>query len=50
MVDDLDVQVAALNARGIETQPIETAPGLFMKTDIVDPEGNLISFGQSLSA
>ncbi|MDQ6775875.1 MAG: VOC family protein [Actinomycetota bacterium] len=50
MVEDLDEQLAALEERGIAAGPVETAPGLFRKTIIEDPEGNVIQLGQSLSA
>jgi predicted enzyme related to lactoylglutathione lyase len=46
LVDDLDAEVAALMARGIETGPIETIPGAVRTAQITDPEGNRIQFGQ----
>src|SRR5579859_6959069 len=49
-VNDLESQVAELRQRGIETSAIETVPGLYRKAVITDPEGNMISFGQDLSA
>lgn len=46
MVEDLDEQLAALEARGIVAGPVETAPGLFRKTVLEDPAGNMIQLGQ----
>ncbi|MDQ6805988.1 MAG: VOC family protein [Actinomycetota bacterium] len=50
MVDDLDEHLAALEERGIDTGTVETAPGLFRKTVLEDPDGNLLQLGQDLSA
>ena len=49
MVDDLDRHVAELTERGIAVGAIETQPGRYRKAEVVDPEGNNISFGQALS-
>jgi hypothetical protein len=49
MVDDLDRHLAELTERGIAVGAIETQPGRYRKAEIVDPEGNKISFGQALS-
>ncbi len=49
LVDDLDAHVAELRARGLEPSAIETAPGLYRKAVLNDPEGNMISLGQSLN-
>ncbi len=48
MVDDLDRHVAELTERGIAVGAIETQPGRYRKAEVVDPEGNKISFGQAL--
>jgi catechol 2,3-dioxygenase-like lactoylglutathione lyase family enzyme len=48
MVDDLEADLAAIAQRGIVTGPVETAPGLYKKTVVEDPEGNLIQLGQAL--
>jgi predicted enzyme related to lactoylglutathione lyase len=49
-VGDLDEELAAVAGRGIASGEIETAPGLFRKTVITDPDGNEIQLGQNLSA
>jgi predicted enzyme related to lactoylglutathione lyase len=49
LVDNLDVLVAELVERGLETSEIDTAPGLYRKAVITDPDGNMISLGESLS-
>jgi predicted enzyme related to lactoylglutathione lyase len=46
LVDDLDAHLAGMAERGIETGPIETIPGPVRRTEVVDPEGNRIQFGQ----
>jgi catechol 2,3-dioxygenase-like lactoylglutathione lyase family enzyme len=48
-VGDLDEELAAIAGRGIATGEIETAPGLFRKTVITDPDGNTIQLGEHLS-
>ena len=50
MVDELEDHVAGLRGRGIATGGIDTVPGLFRKAVITDPEGNMITFGEDLSA
>jgi predicted enzyme related to lactoylglutathione lyase len=50
LVDDLDSEVAALAERGIATEAIETVPGKVRRTEVVDPEGNRIQFGQPLGS
>ena len=42
-VDNLENHVAELRERGLETAAIETAPGLYRKAVITDPDGNMIS-------
>jgi len=49
MVDDLDRHVAELKERGIAVGAMETQPGRYRKAEVIDPEGNTISFGQALS-
>lgn len=49
MVDDLGEDLTALEARGITTGPVETAPGLYRKTVLEDPEGNVIQLFEDLS-
>ena len=49
LVDDLARHVAELGERGLETSAIETAPGLYRKAVITDPDGNTISLGEDLS-
>lgn len=48
MVDDLDRQLAELEARGVVVGGIETQPGMYRLAEITDPEGNKIRFGQAL--
>jgi len=48
LVDDLEEHVAALAERGIATGAVETAPGLYRKAVITDPEGNQITFFENL--
>lgn len=50
LVDDLEDQVAALGSRGLETSAIDTQPGLYRKAVFTDPDGNMISLGENLSA
>jgi predicted enzyme related to lactoylglutathione lyase len=49
LVDDLAAHVAAIAARGLTTDPIETMPGAARTATITDTDGNLIKFGQPLS-
>lgn len=48
LVSDLDGWLAGLAERGITHAPIESAPGLYRKAAILDPDGNMISFGVSV--
>ncbi len=50
LVDDLEDYVAELGKRGLATGVIDTVPGLYRKAVITDPEGNMISLGEDLSA
>jgi catechol 2,3-dioxygenase-like lactoylglutathione lyase family enzyme len=50
IVDDLEDHVAELPERGHPTGAIDTVPGLYRKAVIIDPEGNMITFGEDLSA
>lgn len=50
LVEDLDAELDAVRERGITVGPVETAPGLHRKAIFEDPEGNLISLAQALSA
>jgi predicted enzyme related to lactoylglutathione lyase len=45
-VDDLDAELDAITRRGIPVGPIETAPGLFRRIKISDPDGNEIQLAQ----
>ncbi len=46
LVDDLDEQLAAAAAAGIELGPVETVAGSVRTTWITDPDGNRVQFGQ----
>lgn len=46
LVDDLEEHIAALAGRGIAAGAIETAPGLYRRVAITDPEGNTITFAE----
>jgi catechol 2,3-dioxygenase-like lactoylglutathione lyase family enzyme len=46
-VDDLDRELAAISQGGIPTGEVQTAPGLFRKTTLSDPDGNVIQLGQT---
>jgi predicted enzyme related to lactoylglutathione lyase len=48
-VDDLDAELAAIERRGIPRPEIKTAAGLFRATTFIDPDGNRVQLGQSLS-
>jgi predicted enzyme related to lactoylglutathione lyase len=48
-VDDLEDHVAELAERGLATGAIDTMPGVVRKAVIIDPEGNMIIFGEDLS-
>ena len=45
-VDDLDAELDAITRRGIPLGTIETAPGLFRRIKISDPDGNEIQLAQ----
>lgn len=47
LVDDLPDHVAGLAKRGLETDSIDTIPGVVRKTAISDPDGTRITFGES---
>jgi catechol 2,3-dioxygenase-like lactoylglutathione lyase family enzyme len=49
IVDDLDERVTTLRERGLEPSEFETIPGAVRKSEITDPEGNRITFGQPLA-
>jgi catechol 2,3-dioxygenase-like lactoylglutathione lyase family enzyme len=44
-LDDLDVHVAAIAARGLEPDEHETYPGGVLKVIYRDPDGNELGFG-----
>jgi hypothetical protein len=48
-VDDPQDHVAELTERGLAPGAIETAPRLYRKAVITDPEGNMITFAEDLS-
>jgi catechol 2,3-dioxygenase-like lactoylglutathione lyase family enzyme len=50
LVDDLDEELASLARRGVPAGDVETAPGLFRRTTITDPDGNRIRMGQTLGS
>jgi len=50
LVDDLDAHLGELAERGITAGPIQIMPGAARKAEVVDPDGNLISFGQPIAA
>ena len=47
MVDDLDERLAGIRERGIAVGEIQQITENTRKAEIVDPEGNRISFGQA---
>ena len=47
-VDELDEQLDAMAKRGIVAGGIETAPGLFRRVVVNDPDGNVIQLAESL--
>jgi predicted enzyme related to lactoylglutathione lyase len=50
MVDDLDERLDGMRERGIAVGEVETiVPGV-RKTEIIDPEGNRIGFGEAVSS
>ena len=46
IVDDLDARLAGISARGIDCGDIETIPDIARKSEVLDPDGNKIAFGQ----
>ncbi|WP_253867599.1 VOC family protein [Mycobacterium sp. GA-1285] len=49
-VDDLDAQIAELADRGIETGEVVVIADLVRVVDVLDPDGNEVSFVQDLDA
>ena len=49
-VDDLDAQVAELEADGIATGELVVVADMVKVVDVADPDGNEVSFVQDLSA
>jgi predicted enzyme related to lactoylglutathione lyase len=49
LVHDLDVHVAELAGRGITGGAMETLPGVYRKAVFTDPDGSIITFGETLS-
>jgi hypothetical protein len=45
----LEDHVAELLERGLATEAIDTVPGVVRKAVMIDPEGNMITFGEDLS-
>jgi predicted enzyme related to lactoylglutathione lyase len=45
-VDDLDTELDGITRRGILVGEIETAPGLFRRVTISDPDGNAIQLAE----
>jgi predicted enzyme related to lactoylglutathione lyase len=45
-VDDLDAELEGITRRGIPVGEIETAPGLFRRVMISDPDGNAIQLAE----
>jgi predicted enzyme related to lactoylglutathione lyase len=45
-VDDLDAELGGITRRGIEAGDVETAPGLFRRVMIRDPDGNEIQLAE----
>lgn len=50
LVSNLDRQLSALASRGMAASEVETVPGKYRKAAFTDPEGNMLSFGESLAA
>ncbi|HEX2103314.1 MAG TPA: VOC family protein [Solirubrobacteraceae bacterium] len=46
IVDDLDGLLGALAGRGLAAGPVETLGNGVRRTEIADPEGNRIAFGE----
>ncbi len=49
-VDDLDATVDELHSQGVETTEPVVIAGMVKVVDVVDPDGNEVSFVQSLTA
>lgn len=49
LVSNLDSQLSALASRGMAASEIETIPGKYRKAAFTDPEGNVLSFGESFA-
>jgi hypothetical protein len=49
LVDDLETQIAELAERRLAPAAIEAAPGVPRKAVFIDPEGNMLSFGENPS-
>jgi predicted enzyme related to lactoylglutathione lyase len=45
-VDDLDAELEGIARRGVTVGEIETAPGLFRRVMISDPDGNTIQLAE----
>jgi predicted enzyme related to lactoylglutathione lyase len=45
-VDDLDAELEGITRRGIAVGEVETAPGLFRRVMISDPDGNAIQLAE----
>jgi catechol 2,3-dioxygenase-like lactoylglutathione lyase family enzyme len=45
-VDDLDAELAGVSGRDISVGEVETAPGLFRKVVISDPDGNTVQLAE----
>lgn len=50
LVSNLDSRLSALASRGMAASEVETLPGKYRKAAFTDPEGNMLSFGESLAA
>jgi predicted enzyme related to lactoylglutathione lyase len=50
LVDDLEDHVAELADRGLAPGALAMVPGVVRKAVIIDPEGNMITVGENLSA
>jgi hypothetical protein len=48
LVDDLDDQIAELAERGLRAGAVDTIPGAVRKSELTDPEGNRVTFGEAL--
>jgi hypothetical protein len=48
VVEDLDHSLAALADRGIAAGPVETVRGRLRKAVVLDPDGNRLTFAESL--